>query len=230
MYKAIYYVLLFIFSLAGFSASAQMHNKFVTTPIADDLDGRPIAVNKYSKMKGSPYLYDDWLHGEVVTNDGKVYKKMLIRFNTEKDELTFVYDKAEEPQRFADPIRMFTIHAESDRVFANQFPKVDRQNTASYYEVLVPGTAMLLKRHREILESTRDEMTRASTVGIYTNRDTYYIFRDNQMQLVKTTRNGVVKLLDDKAADITAYADRQNINFEKEDDLKKLLNYYNTLR
>ena len=100
---------------------------------------------------------------------------MLIKFNTEKDELTFVYETTDEPQKFADPIRMFTIHAETDRVFANQFPKVDKQNTASYYEVLVPGATMLLKRHKEILESSRNEWTMASTDGVYSNRDDYYL-------------------------------------------------------
>ncbi len=227
MYRTLFYLSLFIFCLAGLNASAQYDQ---IAPIPDDIGGRPIAVNKYSKIKGSPYLYDDWLQGEVITNEGKVYKKMLIKFNTEKDELIFVYKKTDTPQRFADPIRMFTIHAEQDRVFANEFPKIDRQNAASYYEVLLTGNAMLLKRHKELLETSRDEMTRAAIAGVYTNRDTYYIYKNNQMQLLKTTKNGVLKLLADKAADITAYADSQKINFEQEGDLKKLLNYYNTLR
>jgi hypothetical protein len=218
----------FVFCLVGLNASAQF-DKFSTTPIADDLGGRPIAVNKYSKIKGSAYLYDDWLQGEVITNDGNVYKKMLIKFNVEKDELIFVYKETDTPQRFADPIRMFTLHAEQDRVFANQFPKIGRQNAASYYEVLIPGNAMLLKRHKEIFQTDRDEMSRAAIAGVYTNHDTYYIYKDNQMYLVKTTRKDVLKLLSNKAADVTAYADSQKINFEQEEDLKKLLNYYNTL-
>jgi hypothetical protein len=218
----------FIVCVVRLNASAQQFDKS-TTPITDNQAGRPIAVNPYSKIKGSPYLYDDWLQGEVITADGRVYKKMLIKFNAEKDELTFVYGKADTPQRFADPIRMFTIHAERDRVFANQFPKIDLQNAASYYEVLLPGNAMLLKRHKEILETGRDEVTRAPLAGIYTNRDTYYIYKDKRMQFVKMTRNGVLKLLADKTADVAAYADSQKINFEQEEDLKKLLNYYNAL-
>jgi len=228
MYKAIFYAC--VFCMAGFSASAQMHNKFVTTPIVDNLDGRPIDVNKFVKVKGSPYLYEDWLHGEVVTNDGKTYKKMLIKFNTEKDELTFVYEKTDEPQRFADPIKAFTIHAETDHVFANQFPKTGKQNAMSYYEVLTPGTTMLLKRHKEILETTRNELTRAATDGVYTNHDAYYLYKDGQMQLLRPNRDSILKLLADKSADVTAYADSQKIDFEQEEDVKKLINYYNTLK
>jgi hypothetical protein len=74
-----------------------------------------------------------------------------------------------------------------------------------------------------------NDVTRASTDGVYANQNIYYIYKDNQMQHLKTTRNGVLKLLADKAADVTAYADSQKINFEQEEDLKKLLNYYNTL-
>ena len=228
MYKAIFY--LCVFCMAGFSASAQMHNKFVTTPIVDNLDGRPIDVNKFVKVKGSPYLYEDWLHGEVVTNDGKTYKKMLIKFNTERDELTFVYEKTDEPQKFADPIKSFTIHAETDHVFANQFPKIGKQNAMSYYEVLTPGAAMFLKRHKEILETTRNELTRAETDGVYTNHDAYYLYKDGQMQVLKPNRDSILKLLADKSADVTAFADSQKINFEQEEDVKKLIDYYNTLK
>lgn len=230
MYRTLSYLFICIFCMAGFNAFAQEFSKYSTTPTAEYLGGKLISYNKYTKIKGSPYLYDDWLHGEVVTNDGRTYKKMLIKFNTEKDELTFIYEKTDEPQRFADPIKMFTLHAETDRVFANGFPKVDKQNAKSYYEVLVAGATMLLKRDKEILESGRNEWTRAATDGVYTNRDTYYIYKSNQMQYVKTTRNGVLKLLADKAAGLTAYADSQKINFEQEEDLKKLLNYYNTLQ
>jgi len=229
MYRAIFYMFLFIFCLAGLNSTAQDLTKLATTPITDNFAGRPVDVNKYSKIKGSPYIYDDWLQGEVITNDGKVYKKMLIKFNAENDELTFVYNKTDTPQRFADPIRMFTIYAERDRVFANQFPKIDGQNAASYYEVLVPGKAMLLMRHKEVMQTGINNVTRASTDGVYTNFDIYYIYKDNRMQLLKPSRNGVLKVLADKSADVTAYADGQKINFEQEEDLKKLLNYYNTL-
>jgi hypothetical protein len=230
MYRSIFYLFLFIFCLVGLNSTAQDLTKLATTPITDNFAGRPVAVNQYSKIKGSPYLYDDWLQGEVITNDGKVYKKMLIKFNAEKDELTFVYNKTDEPQKFADPIRMFTIHAERDRVFANQFPKIDAQNAASYYEVLLPGATMLLKRHKAVIQSGIDDVSRAVVAGVYTNQNIYYIYKDNQMQHLKTTRNGVLNLLADKAADVAAYADSQKINFEEEEDLKKLLNYYNTLK
>jgi|GEM_PF-297804 len=228
MYKAIFYACMFC--MAGYSASAQMHNKFVTTPIVDNLDGRPVDVNKYAKVKGSPYLYDDWLHGEVVTNDGKAYKKMLIKFNTEKDELIFVYETTDEPQKFADPIKMFTINAEQDRVFENGFPKIDRQSNKSYYELLVQGPTTLLKRHREVLQDGIDDVSRAITDGVYTKFNSYYIFKNNQMQLLKLNKNSILKLLADKSADVTAYADSQKIDFEQEEDVKKLINYYNTLK
>jgi len=230
MFRTLFFILVFTFCIAGLNASAQEFSKYATTPTTEYLGGQLVSYNKYTKIKGSPYLYDVWLHGEVVTNDGKTYKKMLIKFNTEKDELIFVYEPTDVPEKFADPIRMFTIHAETDRVFVNQFPKVDKQNAMSYYEVLVAGNTMLLKRHKEILESSRNEWTRASTDGVYSNRDAYYLYKDSQMLPLNLNKNSILKLLADKSSDVNAYADSQKVNFEQEGDLIKLLNYYNTLK
>jgi hypothetical protein len=89
---------------------------------------------------------------------------------------------------------------------------------------------MLLKRHKEILESSRNEWTRASTDGVYSNRDAYYLYKDSQMHPFNLNKNSILKLLADKSTDVNAYADSQKINFEQEGDLIKLLNYYNALK
>jgi hypothetical protein len=228
MQRSLFYLLFLSLCFSGFHASAQ-YGGFSTTPVVDAM-GRPVKVDEYDKIKGSPYLYDDWTKGEIVTNDGEVYKGLLLKYNANTDLLTFVYDKKDEPQKFAEPVRVFTLYADRERVFANQFPKIDGYKMTSYYEVLLPGNAMLLKKNKELLKPVRSETSRAVVDGVYVSRSTYYIYKDKQIYRLKASRNGVLDLLSDKGNELAAYADSQNIKFERDDDLKKLVNYYNTLQ
>ena len=227
MNRPLSYMLFLSLCFSALHASAQ-YGSNSTTPVVDAI-GRPVKVNEYDKIKGSPYLYDDWTKGEIVTSDGKVYKGLLLKYNANTDLLTFVYDKKEEAQKFAEPIRMFTLYADRERVFANQFPKIDGQKLTSYYEVLLPGNAMLLKKHRDVLKAQRSEISRAVVDGVYAARSAYYLFKDKQIYRLKSSRNAMLEILSDKTNELAAYADSQNIKFDSEEDLKKIINYYNTL-
>ncbi|OKS87515.1 hypothetical protein [Mucilaginibacter polytrichastri] len=216
-------------SVSAFNALAQKHDQsYSTTPVADEL-GRAVPVNKYGKVKGSPFLFDDWMTGKVVTEDGKTYKKMLFKYNIETDMLTFVYNKTDEPLKFAEPVKSFTLNADRERTFADNFPKIDGYHATSFYEVVAPGKTMLLKHYKEVIKDVRDD-NMAPIDGLYLKGASYYIFRDAKMFRTKLNKDAVLQALSDKAPQINTYLANTAIDFHKEEDVKKLFDYYNGLQ
>lgn len=221
-------LILITVAAACLNARAQSRGTNSTTPVTDAV-GNPIKVDEYIKIKGTTYVYDEWVPGQVTTATGEVHKDLLLKFDRQANLLTFVYDKNDEPQRFKDPIRVFSLHAGKERVFANGFPKIDGLNTNTYYEVIAGGKTMLLEHHRQYIKNVRDENSRALVVGEYTENKHFYIFKDNKIYKAKLSADAITKILADKAPELKAYIDSQKINFDNEEDIKKLFNYYNSL-
>lgn len=197
------------------------------TPVTDNL-GNPIPVSNFAKIKGSPYVYDDWVPGQITNLDGKTFKGLMLKFDESNNLLTFIYNKGDEPQRFATPVKIFTLYGDRERVFASQFPKIDGLKSDTYYEVIAAGKTMLLKHNKVSIRQTRDD-NNAPVDGRYAETRTYYIFRDNKMARIKPNREQLLAVLNDKAPQLKSYIDSQKINFNNEDDLKKLITYYNGL-
>jgi len=220
-------VLLLLTTVAT-TASAQRFS-FSNTPVVD-ITGKPVAVNKYMHVKGSPYIYDQWLPGEVVTGDGKLHTGMLLKYNIETNLLTFVYDPKEEPLKFAEPVTAFTIFGDRRMSFGNNFPKIDGYGKDSYYEVIALGKATLLKHYRQFLKDTRSSVDLSMTDGTYVQTAAYYIFKDGKMARFKPNAKAIQGALADKSAQVDSFLVEKNIRFENEDELKKVFDYYNSLQ
>lgn len=228
MQKTVLKVLLTIIATElGFTASAQRIGAFSTTPVVD-ATGKPVTVDRYMHVFGSPMLFEQWLPGEVVNSSGKLFTGMLLKFDIQNNVLTFVYDRDEEPQRFAEPITAFTIFADRKMSFANGFPKIDGKGRETYYEVIALGKTMLLKHHRQLLKDVRSSNL-AMTDGVYVNRYDYYVLKDGKMLGIKPEAKSIQNALNDKTDEVVKYLSTANLNYKNDDDLKKVFDYYNAL-
>lgn len=226
MIKPLFFTLIAI-ALFNFTAWAQQYGSNSTTPVTDAL-GRPVANHDITKINGITEIYDQWVPGRVTMDNGETYKGLLLKFYPKDNLLTFVYDKTDAPQKFKDNVKVFTLLAGKERVFANGFPKFDGSNKETYYEVIAGGKTMLLEHHRQYLKAVRSDNL-ALTTGEYTNNKHYYLFRDEKMAKMSLDEGSILKAFSDKAVAVSEYAGKQNLKFDNEADVKKLFNYYNSL-
>ncbi|HEK21420.1 MULTISPECIES: hypothetical protein [unclassified Mucilaginibacter] len=226
---AITLALLVVFKLASAQRwnTSPQYGTNSSTAVIDAL-GRPIAATDITKMNGTSEIYNEWIPGQVTLENGENYKNLFLKFDPKENLLTFVYDKKDAPQKFKDNVRVFTLNAGTERVFANGFPKFDGSNTQTYYEIIAGGKTMLLEHHRQYLKSVRDE-NRALTIGEYTALKHYYVFKDQKMSKTKLDRNAILAALADKSAEVSAYADKEHLKYDNEEDVKKIFDYYNKL-
>ncbi|HYK76615.1 MAG TPA: hypothetical protein VEV16_06545 [Daejeonella sp.] len=47
----------------------------------DRLTGTPLVAKNYTDIEGSPYLFDDWVWGEVKLVNGTVYPNIPLKFD-----------------------------------------------------------------------------------------------------------------------------------------------------
>ncbi|MFD1258525.1 hypothetical protein ACFQ3S_17090 [Mucilaginibacter terrae] len=190
-----------------------------------DNQGRPF-TKKTSEIEGDPYLFDKWLPGKVQAANDKTYDGFKLKYDIADDLLVFAYDSADEPLKFVDDIKTFTIILPEPIVFTNGFPSIDKQTSQSYYQLISNGKTKLLKRRTKVVLESKGYNT---VVKKYQEYNNYYIFKDNKIAKLENPKKTLYALAGAKKTDIDNYLKSNSINFKRDEDLARLFDYYNTL-
>ena len=225
MRKPLFCLLFFAALATGFEAHAQYGS---STHTLTDATGRQIAATEYNNIDGTPFLSDKWIAGKAIGDDGKIYAGLKLKYNTYDGMWSFIYADTDEPLKFDIPIKTFVLLTTPQMVFVDGYPKIDRQNVDSYYQLLSYGKAHLLKLYFKTIVERRSSNS-DKVDGAYNNGVLYYVFKDRKMTHFKTNKDDILKLMSDKSAQINEFITQNSLNPKSDDDLKKLFNYYNTL-
>ncbi len=219
------FVIVFIVC-AGDSAKAQ-------GPVKDFV-GRPIMLQErpYNELEGSPFLFDMWVNGTVKFTTGESYKNVPLKYNLLTDELYFK-NKQGDTLTFVDPVREFILQYDLNsnnavKHFRNGFGPTGKNTDKSFYEVLVDGTIQLLKKTTATIAESKEY--NATLVHREVAKDIrYYLVKSGQINPLKREEKSILTLADDKADRLKAYIKANNLNLKNDDDLAKLIVYYNSI-
>ncbi len=214
--------------LIAVTSCLKAHAQLGYDPPLTDQFGRPITATKYNIVDGTPFLADRWINGKAVADNGKVYADLKLKYNTYDGVLSFIYLNTDEPLKFEEPIKSFTLFTSPQMVFVNGYPKIDRQTINSYYQLLSDGKTQLLKSYFKNIKENRN-YSLAKTDGIYSAGILYYAYKGGKMIHLKNNKETLLNLMSDKSAQINGYLAKNDLDLKSDDDLKKLFDYYNTL-
>ena len=190
-----------------------------------DINGRPILETKYTNVEGSPYLYEDWVSGVVELAKGTSYKGIELKYDQVADELLFRHKEA--ALSFVEPVKEFKLLSPTTALFRNGYKPVDRNTAQTFYEVLYDGgTQLIRKRAKQIMENR--EYNSASSTKKFVPVETYFIVKDGLPVKIRKDKKSVLSVLKDKGTLINKYVESNKVNFKEDQDLIKLVEYYNT--
>ena len=233
--------LLFIFTLLPIFAFAQ-DNELAPTNFFQNSDNR-IQVNYQSENKGTPYIYDNWKSGYIVINDSIISSQKKIQYNLENGDL-IVGSKNQMGIVITDnSVTGFAIDKDDNitninrHVFAkineNQFE--NSSGTTKFYQIIsnLEQTNYLIKDVEKYLfdpNKSRGYQTQNSLPQEYKEKISYYI-KNNSGKYIKTKlrKKNVLKILENKSAEVKTFIYSNKINFNKEHDIVRVLNYYHKL-
>lgn len=187
-----------------------------------EVDG--VRASRYGNLEveGSPFLKDDWESGTATNDKGQVYQ-LKLKYDIAADQVIFA-DKDDGPMLFTVPIVRFNL---KDAAYASGFPAIDDWNTATYYEVLGTGNTKILRHFFKRKLPVRD-MSGISGYK-YEDNDMYYLLKDGRMYNIKPAKASILSLLNTKQDKLEEYIKANKINFNRDADLAKLIDYYNSI-
>lgn len=202
---------------------ALAQREVATQNFANTTDGSPVSTVKYENVTGSPYLIDDWSTALVKLQSGQTYKDVKVKYDQVSDELRFENNGQE--LVFINPIAEFKIKLpKKDLYFKCGFAP----DPKAFYQVLAEGKTTLIKKNRKVIVD-KTPYNSATTVKVFEPQVRYYLYKDNDLASVKANKKSILSALSDKKDALEAYIGKEKLDFDNNEDLSKLINYYNSL-
>jgi hypothetical protein len=191
-------------------------------------------VNPYREVSGSAYLNDNWDPGTVRLSGGVIVPNLRVRLDLKTQLVHFLDSGKIERVVPAGIVRELIMDDSSGTdtrtvVFRDGFPPVDSRKETDFYQVLSNGKVSLLYSRQKSIDIDKDEM--AGTVQMeFVLHEEYYLFGGGKMQRIK--KKGYSEALDvlaDKKEKVKAFIDENHLKLKSLDELKEVVDYYNTL-
>jgi len=189
--------------------------------------------NRYEGTKGTPYVNETWYPGEIFL---KSKSKVLVKemnYNCYDNELVYL-DPATKVIRLINrfTVDLFYILNGSDTLL---FAPIEPENDGEFLfaQVLYNGGSMVYKRYQK-------EFIRANYEGGYSadrkydefaDKSDLYISRQNDEKFykVKKSKKQILVAFPGTEDEISSYIKAQKLDLKDEEDVIKLLKYYDSL-
>jgi len=212
-----------LFSVAQLDRTANSAFYSAGLPVPSDIVGKRDLI-------GSEFLNDNWANAIVELKNNQVFKDIMVKYNVLDDVLYFQGEK-EVAMKFVVPVAEFSLLADnsykSARVFKSGFPKIDKFDGATFYQVLAEGEALLLKKEVKKIVENR-EYNSAITTKEIVNSIKYFLFYDGKITEVKKDKSFFINNLG-KSKELDTFITDNKVNFKNEDHLVRLILYFNSL-
>ena len=183
----------------------------------------------YVGFKGNPYLDENFIEGVMVVDDTIRVRNFPLRYNLFKQNMEFI--SKDEIYYIINPFRVNYLEFDKKKfLYICYADKGDDFN--GYFEVLEEGKCDLYRRYTCRLEE--GYYNKALSAGDrsykYVKFEHYYMSKDNEPAVkIKAKKGSLFKIMTENKDEIDNYIKENKLKLSKEEDLIKLVNYYNSL-
>lgn len=175
---------------------------------------------------GNPYLLETWVTGDVKFVDGNTANGVALKYDVLEGVLVVKGPNGEE-NTFKDPVKEFTLkEGGKSRIFRNGF-NIATLEGKKFAEVIYDGKSKFLKVEAKMIIESKGYNTGTITKKIEDTKSYFLIKQDGTPILVKNNEKSMLAILN--RPELSKYIKDNNISFKSEDDIAKLLTYYDSL-
>lgn len=180
-------------------------------------------------IEGSPYLNDDFIKGTIFTTTKLRYENIPLNYNIYNDNLEF---RSPDDQILA----MSTPEIVQKAVFGNiemeYIPFISAKKTKrGFFLTKEEGFATLYARPQLIFKQpTKPTAYKKAEPARFINKPNIYYIRIGQEAALKVvSKKDIISIFPDHKKEIETFIKKNKVKITKEESLKKLVLYYNSL-
>lgn len=189
--------------------------------------------NRYEGTKGTPYVYESWFPGEIFVKSKKKVVVRELNYNCYDNELAYLDPSTKAVMlinRYTVDFFYF-LDGNDTLLFVPIEPENDGESI--FARVLYNGESMVYKRYEK-------EFVKANYEGGYSADRKYDEFADKSslyfskhddkhFYKVRKSKKQILEAFPDAKDDISGFIKAEKLNLKSEEDVVKLLKYYDSL-
>lgn len=192
--------------------------------------GNMIPSIQNENIKGSPFLFNDFTEGIVITRDNKQSNVMPMNFNVYDQEIVirgergYLAIQGDNLQGF----RLITSDEIHEYIRGLDASDLKRDE---YVRVMVKGEMALLYKPEVTIRGSESVASYGSTPEReFIFKERYYVQRDGEIErLRRLSRRHILRFFDDKRDLMESYAKSKELDLGEAEDVAKLIEYYNSV-
>ena len=209
-----------ILSVVAFDCCAQY--------LHDPYSGRQFNAQKYTNIKGSSFLREEWLTGDAISKNG-IYKDLKLKLDI-YEQILYV-NKDDKLFQFKEEIDSFILKPNSgDTSGFMCFVKVlpaGYVKTSQFMQVLAPGHISLYKAHVAMVNELNE--INAGLIKNFTSKINYYVNRGSGFELMKLNKKDIEALFRAVWPKIETFVAANGLSYRSEQDVSNIVKYINSL-
>ena len=220
MGKQLFLLLAFLFS------ALLVYSQF----LQDRVTGKYYFDVKYTDVKGSPFLYDDWRPSLITYANGLQLKNVKLKFNLVSNKPLFL--RNDSAFEFLNAVWEFVIYnpAGDSVIYRNGFEAAGNISPDAYLEIMEDGKLSLLRYRPKTITYTKGFSTAVTTAEFTFKPPVLYLFDDKI--LIRLKHNDEAVLKDTMKKDwvlVSDYIKLKKLNLKKDSDVLSAVRYFNSL-
>ncbi|RIA10483.1 hypothetical protein OE09_2348 [Flavobacteriaceae bacterium MAR_2010_72] len=196
-----------------------------------NLDGiKDVQGKKQSNVDGSPYLFKTWNNLSKIIYEDKEF--VVAEFNYNIYSERFEAKLSEDSVVIINPRNIEKIVI-NNRIFG-RYLDPEFQRNSYFEEVAKVDDQLLLKKYTvKIKKGSLNPLTKEKlTNDALVQDEVFYLcdLKDNKLKKIKLKKSTVQSLFNkDHIETVKSYVKEQRLSYKDADDLKKIVNYYNSI-
>lgn len=197
-----------------------------------------LLANIYSFADNNPYFPENYTKSSITMKQGRVLTNVQARINLVTNAVHMLTNGVEAAIGAGNVKQVVFTDSTSERIkiytLRSGFPATDNQTVNQFYFVLTDGKCSFLKcickRYTEtstgvgVLYDKNAEKEKAIETT-----ESYYLFINGAMKRCKKDKDFFLSELPEKKNELSAFIEKNKTNFRNEDDVAKIVEYYNSL-
>jgi len=181
-----------------------------------------IKSSTIKKVKGSPYLFDNWNNlATIYSSEGRMFRVKNINYDTNTDRFVAKFS--------IDSVYVFDSHfLNKIRIHNRVFKLMNNKDETSYYELIAgaKGKQILKKSYKIIKKGARDPFTNSISPSHYILIENYYFNSKDRLNELKLKKKSFLKFFKQDSNIAKKIISQNNLSIKKDSDLVKFFEIY----
>ncbi|PHS63449.1 MAG: hypothetical protein COB12_09120 [Flavobacterium sp.] len=184
--------------------------------------------NVQQNVSGSPYFTEDFQRGSVFKRNIAIKKNVNLRYNASRDLFEIKFNKNQSKVlKQTEDIYVIIDNKQFVYVPYSQNPDIN-----GYFEVLSNGKLSLYKKYNKQFREGKKSINSMTTdiPATYQSKEILFLTNNNgEFTELPNSKNGKIKSFKSHHKQLKQYIKDNGLNINKENNLIKLVKYYNTI-